>query len=177
MSRFTSFLTAALVSCGLVLAANGVASAQHHGGGGHSGGHSSGGHYSGGHYSGGGHYYGGRSYGGYRYGPSIIIGGYPRYYGGGYYGGGYDGGYYYPDTVAEPQYSESYYEPQPAPSVESSAVTSLRVIKPSADAALGWMGEGSMERRTRTSSSSRTRCQGGCTRTRSPRPGTATVSL
>jgi uncharacterized protein (TIGR03000 family) len=154
MSRFTTFLAAALLSCGLVLAADNVVSAQHHGGGGH---HSGGGYRGGGgHYSGsGGRYYGGYHSGyhdgyhhnnGFWYGSGLFLGGYPYY--GSYWGGYpsyYDGGsYYYPETVIEPSYSESYYEsPAPMPYSEeqvlgNNPVTSIRVIKPAANAAI-WM--------------------------------------
>src|SRR5437764_289221 len=77
--------------------------------------------------------------------PSIYLGGYPGYYDRGYYGRSY----YYPDTVVESPAVESYYEPQPVPSVESSAVTQIRVIKPSADASL-WMDGRRMDGATDT---------------------------
>ncbi len=155
MRRFSSFLLAAVLGCGIVLATDGVANAQHRGGG---GGHSSGGHYSGGggHYSGGGGHYsggGGNYYGhGYYNRPSIFLGlgAYPGYYGGGYYGGGYSsGGYYapsYPSVVESSSYYESpsiapsYSAGQPIPSSESTstAVTRIRVLLPNAQAGV-WL--------------------------------------
>jgi len=129
MSRFSSFLLTAVLSCGAVLLTDNAALAQHRGGG-HGGGgshHSSGGGH---HYGGGGHYYG-HSHGYY----SHPYNGY-YYRSPGFYGYRRYSNYYVPGTSTyiedEPYYVPDYAEEATVPDVaaEDASPTRLTVVLP-----------------------------------------------